>query len=145
VTKEFASALAAIDDRMVGDPTDWSARYAELSPLEQTLYVVNCLNFECVSGGLGAYFSSSAGARWREALEALERTGARQALDIFKRALALFPTGGPSEDPPGIEREALDPSLQKELSRLDGEYEDLAVMEALERYWRSGSSDGPSA
>lgn len=143
MTKEFAKALSSIDERMVGQPTDWLARYQGLSRLEQTLYVVNCLNFECVSGGFGAYFSSSAGGQWREALEALGQIGAPQALEVFKRALALFPTGGPSEDPHGIERDSRDRLLQKELSQLDGEYDDLAVMNTLERYWRSGSSDGP--
>jgi hypothetical protein len=137
VTKNFVAVLARIDAKVIEGPLEeWEHRYLALSPLERDLYDVNCFQFECVCGGLGTYFTNSAGRHWNETLRALQRIRAHAAYETLRQACALFPGGSPSADLADFERQANDAKLQARINAVP-ELDDEELMDTLEEYWRA--------
>jgi hypothetical protein len=65
---------------------------------EQNVYLVHVLEGEVENGGLDQFFSNSSGNCALRTAEALKELGLVAELAAFRRALALFPEGTPSED-----------------------------------------------
>ncbi|MEZ4222614.1 MAG: DUF4375 domain-containing protein [Polyangiaceae bacterium] len=131
--RDFVQGLAEIDDRVAAEG------YDALHPFERDLYDVNCFHFECVCGGLGVFFTNSAGAHWRETIGALGRVGARRAQGILTQACSLFPGGEPSPDILTFEEQANDPVLQERLGELGHEIDDGEIWSAMGAYWSAHS------
>ena len=60
---------------------------------DQTFIYVSSLVAEAYNGGLIQWFDNLTGDRVEEAMEALERIGARKAHTVIAKAIALFPGG----------------------------------------------------
>jgi hypothetical protein len=117
-------------------------RYDALSRFERDLYDADRFQFECASGGLGVFFTNSAGEHWRETIAALKRIGALRAHRVLVRACALFPSGRPSSNPSLFWEQANDHRLQQRLNKLGDRIDDAEIWTAMEKSWnlRSTSS-----
>jgi hypothetical protein len=65
---------------------------------EQNVYLVHTLEGEVENGGVDQFFSNSSGNCALRTAEALEELGLVTQLAAFRKALAVFPVGNPSED-----------------------------------------------
>lgn len=131
--RDFVQGLADIDERVTADG------YDALHPVERDLYDVNRFHFECVCGGLGTFFTNSAGAHWRQTIAALGRVGAPRAQQVLIQACALFPGREPSCDYDTFEEQASDPRLQDQLNDPAYEIDDGELWNAMEAFWRAHS------
>ena len=138
--REFVEALNEIDERISGRSyRGHRARYLARPWYERDLYDVNRFNFECVLGGLGTFFTNTAGGHWRETIDALGRIGAKKAQRMLASACELFPRGQPPARRGALERQANDKTLQRKLAELAGDFDDGEVQTAMEAYWRKHS------
>jgi hypothetical protein len=119
--------------------------FDSLTPAEQVAYCVDALDREVNTGGFAQYFASAAGDQAREAVEALRWIGAERTASLLERAMAVFPTGGPSTtlEQRVVQVHALSGAARANLGRLDGELhaarENLAEM--MRRYVRVRQRD----
>ena len=129
--RDFVQGLAEIDDRVAADG------YDALPPVERDLYDVNRFHFECICGGLGVFFTNSAGDHRRQTIAALGRVGAPRAQEILVQACALFPGGEPSSDCGLFEDQANEPDLQGPLNALGHQIDDGEMWSAMEAFWNA--------
>jgi hypothetical protein len=85
-----------------------------LSRTERALWFYDELDGEVNNGGFHQYFSNSSGDCALQALEALRTIGGKELLDLYERALAVFPSSRPAED-----RE----TRNEQMSRIPNEFE----------------------
>jgi hypothetical protein len=69
-----------------------------LSQAEWNLYLLAVLRTETIDGGIDQYFTNSSGNCALKTAAALDVAAPADARDAFRRALAVFPDGKPSED-----------------------------------------------
>jgi hypothetical protein len=82
-----------LDDEVFG-----GRGFVGLTREEQNVYLVNTLEGEVENGGVDQFFSNSSGNCALRTAEALKELGFVTELAAFRKALALFPDGNPSED-----------------------------------------------
>jgi hypothetical protein len=73
-----------------------SSGLTSMTEEEKTVFVVWVTDAEVKNGGFHQYFSNPSGDFASEVSPALERIGAPLAAAVIRRAVALFPDGGPA-------------------------------------------------
>jgi hypothetical protein len=91
---------------------------------ELRIFAVWTLEAEVNNGGFDQFFFNSSGELALEALGGLEMIGADAMADIVRRALAVFPSGGPTRkrEKRWLQTDVLGESAKHQWSQLDKEY-----------------------
>jgi len=100
-----------------------TAGYARFTRVEQNVYLAVTLDAELSSGGFAQFFAGSSGNCAVRTAAALKDMGDARMIDLYARALAVFPGGSPSEDlaERGAQIDAL-PNREGAWRGLDDEY-----------------------
>jgi hypothetical protein len=128
-----SEAFSRVLDRL------YTVGFDAMARAEQDLYLANTLESEVFNGGFHQFFSNSSGNCAMQTASALARIGDTKTAAIYSRALAVFPSGKPSEDR-GERGDQMDgiPGEFEAWSNLDDEYYAMGNSSAhVARYIRS--------
>ena len=115
-----------------------SEAYEDLSKSARMFTSAYTFELEVSNGGLEQYFANPSGNEWKEVHEAFVAMQSRRILNIFERALSLFPENQPSSEQ--NERLKQMTAFSKRqvnlLDTLTGEYYSLYQEEPLEDFYQ---------